>query len=135
MSSLQTKHFKRYVEIALLLLKYGRDDIVSKAQLSDVLSTPIETNKDSNSQSAQPEELASDLEEMGPVFIKLGQLLSTRSDLLPLEYLQALGRLQDDVNPFPFEEVKEIVESELNTKISKAFLTFSRLLEYLTNSV
>jgi predicted unusual protein kinase regulating ubiquinone biosynthesis (AarF/ABC1/UbiB family) len=72
------------------------------------------------------EELALDLESLGATFIKLGQLLSTRGDLLPEPYLDALSRLQDQVGPFPYEEVEQIVSSELGVRISKAFAEFDR---------
>jgi predicted unusual protein kinase regulating ubiquinone biosynthesis (AarF/ABC1/UbiB family) len=70
------------------------------------------------------EQLAKDLEALGPTFIKLGQLLSGRSDLLPPAYVEALSRLQDDVKPFSFADVERIVEAELGVKISKAFGMF-----------
>src|SRR5207302_4432833 len=54
----------------------------------------------------------------------LGQLLSSRADLLPPAYLKALSRRQDRVKPFPFEDVKDIVESELGTRLNKAFCCF-----------
>ncbi|MGH9084831.1 MAG: ABC1 kinase family protein, partial [Acidimicrobiales bacterium] len=68
--------------------------------------------------------LASELESMGPTFVKLGQLLSTRADLLPPVYLEALSRLQDDVQPFGFAEVEEIVEREVGARLSNAFRSF-----------
>jgi predicted unusual protein kinase regulating ubiquinone biosynthesis (AarF/ABC1/UbiB family) len=70
------------------------------------------------------EQLARDLEAMGPTFVKLGQLLSTRADLLPLPYLTALSRLQDRVEPFSFADVERIVQAELNVRLSKAFSRF-----------
>jgi ubiquinone biosynthesis protein len=72
------------------------------------------------------EALAQDLERLGPTFVKLGQLLSGRSDLLPPAYIEALSRLQDDVTPFPYEAVEQIVEAELGVRISKAFGLFER---------
>ena len=57
-------------------------------------------------------------------YVKLGQLLSTRADLLPVPVLEALARLQDNVEPFPYEEVEEIVRRELGVRISKAFAEF-----------
>ena len=62
---------------------------------------------------------------MGPTFVKLGQLLSSRADLLPPAYIAALARLQDNVAPFPFEDVERIVTEELGVRISKAFADFS----------
>jgi hypothetical protein len=71
-----------------------------------------------------PEALANDLEKLGPTFIKLGQVLSSRPDLLPPAYLEALTRLQDSVKPFPFPDVQRIVEEELGARLSKAFSVF-----------
>ncbi|HLP78795.1 MAG TPA: AarF/UbiB family protein, partial [Candidatus Paceibacterota bacterium] len=70
------------------------------------------------------QDLPDDLERLGPTFVKLGQLLSSRADLLPDRYLKALSRLHDRVKPFPFRDVEFIVEQELGTKISKAFSFF-----------
>ncbi|HEX8846054.1 MAG TPA: AarF/UbiB family protein [Pyrinomonadaceae bacterium] len=119
--SLKPEHLKRYRDIAWLFMKYGRSDLVKQAGLEDVLSDEtLET------ETAAPEaaELSKDLEKMGPTFIKLAQLLSTRADLLPVPYLEALARLQDDVEPFSFKEVEEIVTSELGVRMSKAFEHF-----------
>ncbi len=73
---------------------------------------------------ADAAELTDDLEAMGPTFIKLGQLLSTRSDLVSAPYAKALSRLQDNVAPFSYAEVERIVEEELGVRISKAFASF-----------
>ena len=97
--SLKPHHLKRYKDIALLFWKYGHADLArefaSEAAGGD--QTPLAAKP---GQSA-PEQLADDLEKMGPTFIKFGQLLSTRADLLPESYLKALARLQDKVKPFP----------------------------------
>ncbi|HWS99564.1 MAG TPA: AarF/UbiB family protein [Pyrinomonadaceae bacterium] len=119
--SLKPEHLKRYRDIAWLMMKYGRSDLVKQAGLEDALS-----DEAVEEQAAAPEaaELSKDLEKMGPTFIKLAQLLSTRADLLPAPYLEALSRLQDDVEPFSFKEVEEIVTEELGVRISKAFARF-----------
>src|SRR5262249_12608779 len=70
------------------------------------------------------DQLANDLEAMGPTYVKLGQVLSSRPDLLPEPYCKALTRLQDNVKPFSFSEVEEIVMTELGVRISKAFSRF-----------
>jgi ubiquinone biosynthesis protein len=77
-----------------------------------------------NDESSPAQQLARDLEAMGPAYVKLGQVLASRPDLLPAEYTKALTRLQDDVKPFPFEEVRVLVEAELGVRLSKAFETF-----------
>ena len=119
--SLKPEYLKRYKDIALLFMKYGRSDLVKQAGLEDALD-----EKSDVVQTAAPEaeELSKDLERMGPTFVKLAQLLSTRADLLPTAYLDALSRLQDDVAPFSFGEVEEIVTQELKVRISKAFAEF-----------
>ena len=68
--------------------------------------------------------LADDLEKLGPTFVKIGQLLSTRSDLLPPAYLEALSRLPDKVDPLPYETIQKVVQDQLGVRISKAFESF-----------
>ena len=70
------------------------------------------------------EGLAKALEELGPCFIKLGQLLSTRPDLLPADYITALSRLQNTVTPVPGEKITAIIESELGSSIDELFQSF-----------
>src|SRR5205085_6475897 len=69
-------------------------------------------------------QLASALEELGPCFIKLGQLLSTRPDLLPADYIRALSRLQDTIQPVPVERIVQIVQSELQRPMGELFQSF-----------
>ncbi len=122
--SLKGEHLKRYKDIAGLFMKYGRGDLVKGAGLADTIA-PEEVAAGS-SKSAAAEDLAADLEKMGPTFVKLGQLLSTRADLLPLSYMEALARLQDKVEPFPYLEVEGIVTAELGVRLSKAFQEFEQ---------
>jgi ubiquinone biosynthesis protein len=121
--ALQTAHLKRYKDIAKLLWKYGRSDLLSGSGLDDALP-PEERPGEPTPTDPKAEELAKDLEEMGPIFIKLGQVLSSRSDLLPEPYVEALSRLQDNLEPFSYGEVEKIVEEELGVRISKAFAEF-----------
>ena len=119
--SLKPERLKRYKDVAMLLIKYGRSDLISPAGLEgSVLPDEIAAE----SEIAPAEDLAKDLEKLGPTFIKLGQLLSTRADLLPGPYLEALERLQDQIEPFPYEEVERIVSGELGVRLSKAFADF-----------
>ncbi|MBV9926464.1 MAG: AarF/ABC1/UbiB kinase family protein [Acidobacteria bacterium] len=119
--SLRPEHLKRYKDMALLLVRYGRADLVRSAGLEEAIegSQPV-VEVDAE----KLENLAADVERMGPTFIKLAQLLSTRADLLPQPYIDALTRLQDKVEPFPFTEVEQIVAGELGVRISKAFSHF-----------
>lgn len=120
--SLKPERLKRYKDVAMLLIKYGRSDLISAAGLENSV-LPDEIAEEAGA-TAPAEELAKDLEKLGPTFIKLGQLLSTRADLLPGPYLDALARLQDQIEPFAYEEVERIVSSELGVRISKAFAEF-----------
>jgi predicted unusual protein kinase regulating ubiquinone biosynthesis (AarF/ABC1/UbiB family) len=94
----------RYAAVASLFLKYGRGT--------------------GDPEPADADALARDLESLGPTFVKLGQLLSTRVDLLPAAYLESLARLQDNVEPVAFEEIHKVVEEELGVRLSKAFSVF-----------
>lgn len=84
---------------------------------------------DSAQQEEHPETLPyrirKTLAELGPTFVKLGQMLSTRPDVIGMEYVNELSKLQDDVPPFPFEEVRQIVERELGRPLNELFLEFS----------
>jgi ubiquinone biosynthesis protein len=119
--SLKPQHLRRYKDVALLLLKYGRLDLVKAAGLDASLDDEGEIAAGPIPEAA---ELADDLERMGPTFVKLGQLLSTRPDILPAPYLHALARLQDRVEEFSFGEVERIVGGELGIRLSKAFSEF-----------
>jgi len=123
---LSPSHLKRYRQIIGLLWKYGRSDLARQlaaeqefpaAEIeANAVTIPVETGG--------PEQLADELEAMGPSYVKLGQVLAGRPDLLPDVYRNALARLQDKVKPFPYEEVEQIVESELGVRLSKAFAVF-----------
>jgi predicted unusual protein kinase regulating ubiquinone biosynthesis (AarF/ABC1/UbiB family) len=117
------KHLKRYRDIARLLIKHGRSDVVKHAGLHDALE--LDDAVETAAGEAKADEFATDLEKMGPTYIKLGQLLSTRADFLPPAYIHALTRLQDKIDPFPFEQVEAIIAAELGVRISKAFSEFA----------
>src|SRR5438874_8777466 len=113
--SLQPRRLGRYRDLALLLFKYGRSDLLSRAGLEEILAEDLPATDPGT---AAPEELAHDLERLGPTFIKLGQVLSTRADLLPDTYLAALSRLQDSVGPIPFGEAEKTLREELGVRVS-----------------
>src|SRR3989442_301376 len=95
--SLKPHHLKRYKDVALLFLKYSSLDFATEFELESAFEAPELPARTSDSPA--PEELADDLEKMGPTFVKIGRLLSSRADLLPERYLRALARLQDRVKP------------------------------------
>jgi len=76
---IDAQHLQRYKQLARLLWKYGRSDLVTQMGIEDDGSTP----EPSPDQAALPTQLADDLEAMGPTFVKLGQVLSSRADLIP----------------------------------------------------
>jgi len=123
MLSLSPQLVGRYTDIAGLLFKYGRADIARAAGLPESLAGGSEEQFKEDGE-AGPESLADDLERRGPTFVKLAQLLSTRADLLPEPYLEALSRLQDDVAPVPFEEISNTITDELGIRISRGFKDF-----------
>ncbi|HWR72845.1 MAG TPA: AarF/ABC1/UbiB kinase family protein [Nitrospirota bacterium] len=73
-----------------------------------------------------PERVRLMFEELGPSFIKLGQLLASRPDMIPLEYARELNKLTDSVAPFPFTEVQEIIEQDLGSSLATLFTEFDR---------
>lgn len=123
---LSASHLKRYREIATLLWKYGRSDLAQQMAASDNFGPTDPPVASPDSQDPAPAQLADDLEAMGPTYIKLGQVLAGRPDLLPDAYLKALARLQDRITPFPYADVEQIVIAELGVRISKAFSRFDR---------
>ncbi|HEX7606743.1 MAG TPA: AarF/UbiB family protein [Usitatibacter sp.] len=121
---LTASHLTRYRQIAQLLWKYGRSDLVSQMGTLDESLADEAKKEPAPGEQALPDQLADDLEAMGPTYVKLGQVLSGRPDLLPGAYLSALTRLQDRVKPFSYAEVKHIVEEDLQVRISKAYARF-----------
>jgi predicted unusual protein kinase regulating ubiquinone biosynthesis (AarF/ABC1/UbiB family) len=126
-------HLKRYRQIAALLWKYGRSDLAEQMSTEEGFGADELPAADGSTApgsappeagGASPEHLADDLEAMGPTYVKIGQVLAGRPDLMPDTYRLALARLQDKVKPFPYEEVEVIVMAELGVRISKAFSRF-----------
>jgi ubiquinone biosynthesis protein len=109
-------YLKRYKDIALLMAKYSQAGNRSRFGFDpSARAAGLDT---------KAHELPDDLERLGPTFVKLGQLLSSRADLLPPGFLKPLARLQDKVKPFPYQDVEFIIENELGAKISKLFSRF-----------
>ena len=105
--ALTTEHLKSYADIGKLLIRYGHSDLVRKAGFEEL---PDEEAPAAGTPFAElAQRFVDDVEKLGPTYVKIGQLLSTRADLLPQPFLDALARLQDDVAPFPFAEVEEII--------------------------
>lgn len=114
----------QYKKLGVFLYKYGTSDLVKMSGIADQLEEDWEEKAEKND--VLPENMVEDLIEMGPTFIKLGQLLSTRPDILPPPYIEALSRLQDNVKPFEYNKVEEIINEELGVKISKLYESFDK---------
>ena len=117
------QQLNNYAKFFSFILKYYNSDVV-KSTANSVLNEIEKTETSEDEYNQKPEELVEDLKKMGPTYVKLGQLLSTRPDLLPENYLQALANLQDDVETVPYEEIQKIFEEEIGVKINKAFELF-----------
>ncbi len=120
------RHLNRYREVVTVLAKHGFGDLLHMLRLDSYIEAglkgvmrhpPVDT-------AARPERVRLALQDLGPTFVKAGQYLSTRADILPVEYLRELAKLQDHVPPFPAEEARRIVEEDLGRPVEKLFKRF-----------
>ena len=123
------RNIKRFRQIFSVLLKYGFDDIAERLKLDSVFRFGKKFSKkartaDKYKHKTTSERIRMALADLGPSFIKLGQVLSTRPDLIPLEIVKELEKLQDDVPAFSSEQAREIVTAQLQP-IEDIFLSFS----------
>jgi ubiquinone biosynthesis protein len=120
------RHLQRYRQILGILVKYGFADLIQQIQLPQILQRGLRLFSHGlwEERMSRPERLRRAFEEMGPTFIKLAQILSTRPDLIPLSYAQELAKLQDQVPPFPFSQVEEILAQELKAPLREHFSQF-----------
>lgn len=121
---LKAEHAGRYTELALLFTRYGRKDFTLQTRPGEVPSAAPEEAELAPDVVARARAFAETLKSMGPTFVKFGQLLSTRPDIVPLEYINVLEELQDSLEPFSFAEVETTIENELKVRLSKAFASF-----------
>src|SRR5437588_6013321 len=123
-----TRSLGRLSEIAQVMVRHGFGYFLEAHKLTDLLpgrSAELRLSEAASSVgSARGQHLRELLDELGPTFVKFGQLLSTRPDVVPPDIIAELRGLQDDVRPFPFEQVEQVVESELELSLDKLFLEF-----------
>lgn len=111
----------RPVRIAAFLAKYRNAGIFAGLDTHPgVLALP--ESRDAGT--GTPEQFVADLEALGPAFIKIGQSLSTRPDMVPPDYMAALERMQNNVAPFGVDEVRAQIEDELGVRLTRIFSTF-----------
>lgn len=116
----QPSSLARTAQILKFLWKYRSSGVFTGLNLEEAKSQEVAPEE----LEGQPEQFVDDLEALGPTFVKLGQALSTRPDMVPPAYLTTLARMQDSVKALPFEEIRPIIEEELGVRVSKAFQEF-----------
>ncbi|MEJ2169470.1 MAG: AarF/UbiB family protein [Desulfobacterales bacterium] len=114
---------RRFGVITRLMVKHGLGDILDRISNRKKVPPVLENDRPlaPHPSYPSPERIRRVLEELGPSFIKLGQLMSTRADIFPPEYIAEFKKLQDQVPPIPFEAIKEVTERELRRPISDIF--------------
>ena len=124
---LSPRYLPRLAATAGLFTRYGLKDFANRQGLEGLAAEEAEEQPTGNGDGVieRARAFRKRLVELGPAYIKLGQVLSTRPDLLPDPYIHELERLQDDVDPIPFSVVEELIEKELGARISKLFDEFN----------
>ncbi|MCM3744626.1 AarF/UbiB family protein [Sporosarcina luteola] len=123
MLKIRIRHTKRFQEITNVFLRNGFSHFLFRLGLTDRSSSNDDGGNEMNMHDAGVK-LRHALQELGPTFIKLGQIASSRRDLVPLEIASELEKLQDHVTAVPFDQIREIVELELEEPLEHLFKTF-----------
>ncbi|MEH2921624.1 ABC1 kinase family protein [Samsonia erythrinae] len=110
---------KRLTEIITILIRHGLQDIIQFLGLRNVVTPSV--RQKIPSETALPERLCAALEELGPTFVKLGQILASRSDLLSPEWTAALGRLHSHASPIPWQDAEEVMRNALGNDPASVF--------------
>jgi ubiquinone biosynthesis protein len=121
------RHLRRYQQVARILTRYGFGHVLTQLGIGRAIIPGLEKLRFSSSEilrATPAERVRMAVEELGPTFIKLGQILSTRSDILPAELVQQLEKLQDTVPPAAFPLVQERIEHELKHPLGEVFAAF-----------
>ena len=126
MLGIRFKHAQRYQEITNAFLKNGFIYFIYRLGLSNQIFPKHHDTKERMSKQTIGIKLREVLQSLGPTFIKLGQIASTRRDLVPSEIAKELEKLQDQVSGFPFQQVQEIIEMELGEKLEDLFQEFNK---------
>ena len=127
MRRISKRQVRRYRTLTNVAIKYGFGYLVDRFNLHPVRSVKdrVSGAPKAHPELSDPERLRLMLEELGPTYIKFGQILSTRYDILPKEYIKELEKLQDTVPPFSHDEACRIVAEEFGMPIDEIFETFS----------
>jgi ubiquinone biosynthesis protein len=119
-----TRNLGRISEIAQVAVKHGFGYFFERHRLTDLLPWGAKVSPIEGEGSQRGQHLREMFDELGPTFVKFGQLLSTRPDVVPPDIILELRKLQDDVTPFPFSQVEEVVQADLGLSIDKLFTAF-----------
>jgi ubiquinone biosynthesis protein len=117
---------KRYSHVASVLVRYGFGEILDRLRSEYHLPgrrKQAGQESDRFRHLSTPERVRLAFQELGPTFVKLAQILSTRADLLPPPFIRELSRLQDRAAPFPFLEARALIEADLGRPVAEAFMT------------
>ena len=124
------RHLQRYRQILTVLFKYGFGDLVEVLKIEQYIEIGLKMiskkRRDRLEKLSRAERVRLAFEELGPTFIKFGQILSTRPDLIPVDFINELSKLQDMVPPFPFEEASEIIKVELGAAPEDLFASIDK---------
>ncbi|TCO63604.1 2-polyprenylphenol 6-hydroxylase [Caldanaerobacter subterraneus] len=122
------QHLRRYREIIFVFIKYGFGAIIDNIGILKHINVRRKILKQTNDENiaklSRGERLRLALEELGPTFIKMGQILSTRSDILPKDVIKELEKLQDKAPAFSFDEVKSVIQNEFGESLEEAYAEF-----------
>src|SRR5438128_1506445 len=124
MAQTATRNFGRLSEIAQVAVRHGFGYWFDTHRLTDLFPRRGGRVELDGRPSQRGQHLREMLDELGPTFVKFGQLLSTRPDILPPDIISELRGLQDDVRPFPYAEVEQVIEQELGLTVEQAFIQF-----------
>jgi ubiquinone biosynthesis protein len=128
MAQTQTRNLGRLSEIAQVAVRHGFGYFLESHRLTDLIpghkAQRVAGESEDGTASARGQHLRELLDELGPTFVKFGQLLSTRPDVVPPDIIVELRALQDDVRPVPFEQVERVLEEDLGASVERLFLEF-----------
>ena len=124
MAQTATRNFGRLSEIAQVAVRHGFGYWFETHRLTDLFPRRGNRIEDAGQPSQRGQHLREMLDELGPTFVKFGQLLSTRPDVLPPDIIAELRGLQDDVRPFPISDVEKVIEEDLGLTIAQLFAEF-----------
>ena len=124
MASTASRNLGRISEIAQVAVRHGFGYFFETHRLTDLLPGRPKIDPDAQSPSERGRHLREMLDELGPTFVKFGQLLSTRPDVVPPDIVAELQKLQDAVTPFPYEDVERVIREELDLSVEQLFTEF-----------